>query len=508
MLYSVKQIRQIELSASQQLEPGALMHAAGQAAAQFSLKLVAAPAQPILVLAGPGNNGGDALEAAVHLAHAGHAVSVLHYPPKNTRSPEGELAFNKAKNCFDIKWLANDAALESHYGLIVDGLFGIGLTQQKMSDAMQKQIARINALPYPVLALDVPSGLDADTGTVVGNIAVRASHTITFIGDKTGLHTGDGRDYAGVVKVADLGIASQFFPGSDTELNQPKLFTAIFQHRRHNSNKSSNGTVELIGGASGMQGAIILASRAALYSGAGRVIAGFIESAPNFDAMQPEIMCRFAQQLQQNSDHVIVIGPGLGNSIASFELVSRTLLSNNLVVLDADALNLMAQQPALAALCNGRDKTTTLLTPHPLEAARLLTCSVEQVQADRIDAAQKLARRYASVVILKGSGSIIAHPDGHIVINPTGNAGLATGGTGDVLAGTCGAFIAQHRDIWQAALAATYLHGAAADSLVQQGVGPIGLCAGELIKEMRSELNKTAHALHDLHFNKLFSEGE
>jgi len=147
------------------------------------------------------------------------------------------------------------------------------------------------------------------------------------------------------------------------------------------------------------------------------------------------------------------------------------------------------------ALCNGRDQATTVLTPHPLEAARLLGCSVELVQADRIDAAKKLARRYSSVVILKGSGTIIAQPDGRIVINPTGNASLATGGTGDVLAGACGAFIAQHRDIWQAALAATYLHGAAADNLVQRGTGPVGLSAGELIVEIRHQLNATSRAI-------------
>ena len=203
-------------------------------------------------------------------------------------------------------------------------------------------------------------------------------------------------------------------------------------------------------------------------------------------------MCRAALNSSQASD-ITVIGPGLGNSIASFDLVSRALLDSNLVVLDADALNLMASQPALMALCNGRAALSTLLTPHPLEAARLLSCSVEEIQADRLASAKKLARRYGSVVILKGSGSIVAHPDGQIVVNPTGNPGLASGGTGDVLAGVCGALLAQIRDVWQAALGATWLHGAAADQLVNTGIGCKGLTASELLPAVRALLNNGGH---------------
>ncbi|PRC91655.1 NAD(P)H-hydrate dehydratase [Solimicrobium silvestre] len=492
MLYTIKQLRQIEQSALSSLEPGTLMRAAGKAAAQAALQLLKTPNQAVLILVGPGNNGGDALEAAVHLANAGHQIFVLHSPSKTARSPSGQQAFNQAQACTQINWLASDAPLQDNYALVIDGLFGIGLTQlaqQKISPALQKQITQCNAMSCPILALDVPSGLDADTGTIITNIAIQASHTITFIADKAGLHTGDGQDYAGLVEVADLDIALEYFPVSVSELNKPALFPDIAKPRRHNSHKGSNGTVAVIGGAVGMQGAVILAARAALYSGAGRTVASFVEATPNFDAQQPELMCRPAQQVQFNPDTVVVIGPGLGNSIASFDLVSRALLSTSPLIIDADALNLMAQQPALHALCNGRDKLSTLLTPHPLEAARLLGCSVEIIQADRISAAKKLARQYSSVVILKGSGSIIAHPDGNMVINPTGNAGLASGGTGDVLGGVCGALMAQHKNMWQAALAATYLHGTAADSLVALGIGPIGLCASELLVEIRKQLN-------------------
>jgi len=490
MLYSVRQIRQIEQAASAKLEGASLMQRAGHAAAQTALSLLAAPSQPVLILAGPGNNGGDAFECAAHLAHAGHQVSILHHPPKTARTTDSAASCAKAQSCREIVWLSSDALPAQHVALVVDGLFGIGLSAQKMSGVMQKQIRLINAMDCPVLALDVPSGLDADTGIVRTPVAIQATHTITFIGDKAGLHTCDGRDYAGMVEVADLAIDPALFPLSDAELNHTELFSSLFQPRTHNSNKSSNGSVHLIGGAAGMQGALVLAARAALYSGAGRTFAGFIDTVPGMDILQPEIMCRSAQQLPVDPDAVLVVGPGLGNSVASFDLVSRALLGSNLLVLDADALNLMAQQPALIALCNGRDADSTLLTPHPLEAARLLACSVEQIQADRVAAAKKLARRFSSVVILKGSGSIIARPDGHVVINPTGNPGLATGGSGDVLAGACGAMLAQHHTLWPAALGATYLHGAAADSLVLQGIGPVGLTPSELIVAMRTHINE------------------
>jgi len=500
MLYTTNQLRQIEKATLISSEPGALMQAAGQAAAQAALKLLnnsllKKPDQSILVFAGPGNNGADALQTAVHLATAGYDIFVLHHAPEATMSAEYLHAYYEAQACPQLIWLDSDTSLEKSFALVIDGLFGIGLKKRTMPAVLQRQIEQINTLhnrrSFSILALDVPSGLDADTGDLISPIAIRASHTITFIGDKPGLHTCHGRDYAGVVEVADLGVAKKFFPSSDIELNRVELFAEIFQPRRHNSNKASNGTVAIIGGATGMQGAVILAGRAALYSGAGRVVVAFIESPPAFDVLQPELMCRLAEQVPLQNATVVVIGPGLGQSGTGVDMVRNALQNAPVLVMDADALNIMAQQPALLTLCQGRKPLSTLLTPHPLEAARLLGCSVEEVQADRIAAAKNLAQKYAALIILKGSGSILAHPHGHIVINPTGNAGLATGGTGDVLAGVCGSLAAQHHNVWQAALAAVWLHGAAADNLVANGVGPVGLCAGELVIEIRKALNLT-----------------
>lgn len=488
MLYSVKQIRQIEHCAYQQLDPGTLMQSAGAAAANYAEQLLNDVTQHILVLAGPGNNGGDALVAALHLANRGHQVSVHHLRSTHGCSTEATLALQQAQACTKIIWLADEFTLNEQTKLVIDGLFGIGLSQNTLTPTLSSLIHQINRWHGLVLALDIPSGLDADTGQRITPVAIEASHTLTFIGDKPGLHTCDGRDYAGIVTVNTLQLDAQCYPASTMEINQPALFPAIFTPRRHNSNKGSNGSVHLLGGADGMQGALILAARAALVTGAGRTIAGFVGGAPQFDPLYPEVMCRPALNSTQASD-ITVIGPGLGKSIASFELVSRALLDSNLLVLDADALNLMAHQPALMALCNGRAQLSTLLTPHPLEAARLLTCNVEEIQQDRPAAAKKLARRYAAVVILKGSGSIIAHPDGRLVINATGNPGLASGGSGDVLAGVCGALLAQYRDVWQSALGATWLHGAAADRLVSLGVGDKGLTPSELLPVIRSLLN-------------------
>jgi len=500
MLYTVYQLRQIEQAAQTYLAPGELMRIAGQAAAVAALKLLNnsllnKSEQSVLVFAGPGNNGGDALEAAVHLANAGHNVVVLHHPPRAAMSAERSRAFCQAEACAQLTWLPSDASLENSFSLVIDGLFGIGLKPETMPAVLQRQIEQINSLhryhqhSFPVLALDVPSGLDADTGSLVSPVAIQATHTITFIADKPGLHTGNGRDYAGLVEVADLGIASHFFTSTDMQLNQIKLFAHLFHPRHQNSNKSSFGTVAVIGGATGMQGAAILSGRAALYSGAGRVVVGFIESPPPFDVLQPELMCRLAEQVSIEDKTVTVIGPGLGRAISSSEIVRHALQSAPILVMDADALYLMAQQPSLIALCQDRKALTTLLTPHPLEAARLLNCSLEEVQADRISAAKQLTQKYGAIIILKGSGSILAHPLGHIVINPTGNPALATAGTGDVLAGVCGALAAQHGNLWQSALAATWLHGAAADNLVAQGIGPVGLCAGELLVEIRQIIN-------------------
>jgi hydroxyethylthiazole kinase-like uncharacterized protein yjeF len=341
-----------------------------------------------------------------------------------------------------------------------------------------------------VLALDVPSGLDADTGTVVGEygVAMRAAHTLTFIGDKPGLHTCGGRDHAGEVQVDPLAIDPALFPAATTELNDPALFAAQLRPRLHNSHKGSFGDVVVVGGAHGMAGAAMLAARAALLTGAGRVLVAALDPGPAFDSVQPEIMFRDAATYALDSG-TLAIGPGMGGSAHAMQLLAGALSGDAALVLDADALNLVSASVDLAQRLATRT-AAKLLTPHPLEAARLLGVTSAQVQRDRLAAARAIADRFNAIVVLKGSGSVIAAPGGAAVINTTGNPGLATAGSGDMLAGICASLLAQKWPAREAMLGAVWIHGAAADRLVAQGVGPIGMCAGELAAAARTVLNE------------------
>ena len=491
-LLSVAEIRTVEQAAAAELAPGTLMQRAGQAAAKAALDLIVGPNDEasVLVLAGPGNNGGDALEVAYRLAKSDVQVSVLLFADPAKQSLDAQHALQRAQTGAQFFDPAGWRELVStDWMIVVDGLFGIGL-MRPISGDMHALVEHINRLACPVLALDVPSGLDADTGRIVGEsgIAVHASHTITFIADKPGLHTGDGRDYSGKVQVAPLAIEDVHFPKPRTWLNDAKLFSSAVRRRPQNSHKGSYGDVAVIGGAHGMAGAPILAARTAAHCGAGRVYAAFIEAPPAYDSVQPELMCRRAGEFDF-SGATLVVGPGMGNSRAAHDLLAQALHAHSALVLDADALNLIAAEPGLQQVLVQR-KHATLMTPHPLEAARLLACTSAQVQADRLAAARTLAQRFHATVVLKGSGSVIARMDGTVVINTTGNPALATAGTGDVLAGVCGALLAQHWPVWEAALAAVWLHGTAADTLVQQGIGPIGLTASELIPAVRAALNQ------------------
>ncbi len=302
------------------------------------------------------------------------------------------------------------------------------------------------------------------------------------------MHTLHGRDYAGNVLVDDLAIERSLFYKPIAQLNHPALFTSALHPRLHASHKGQHGDLYVMGGASGMTGAVLLAARAGAMTGAGRVFAGFIDTAPPFDPVHLELMCRSAQSLFPTRG-ANVVGPGMGTSKEAHDLLSRMLSIDLALVIDADALNLLAIEPGLQHRLIHR-RAATLLTPHPLEAARLLEISVEQIQHDRLGAAKKLATKFQSVVILKGSGTVIANPTEQVVINTTGNPALATAGTGDVLAGLCGSLLAQNWPLWEAALAAVWIHGDAADSMVADSLGPIGITATELLPYIRKSLNQ------------------
>nr|WP_217344730.1 NAD(P)H-hydrate dehydratase [Noviherbaspirillum sp. L7-7A]MBV0878906.1 NAD(P)H-hydrate dehydratase [Noviherbaspirillum sp. L7-7A] len=490
-VYGVAEVRAIERAALAAAPAGTLMRRAGAAAAGLAMRLLPGGGR-VLAIAGPGNNGGDAMEAATLLASQGWQVTIDFRGNPAALSADAADALRRAKASsarFD------QADMAQGWDLALDGLFGIGLARPIAGD-LAELVRTVNRLPCPVVALDVPSGLDADTGAIVGpdGVAVQATHTLTFIADKPGLHTADGCDHAGLVEVASLDIDTALFPAPSAWLAGTDLFAPSLQPRRQNSHKGSFGDVAILGGAQGMSGAAILAARTAALAGAGRVFAGFLAEPPAYDPPHPEIMCRRAADLELERA-CVVAGPGLGSSGQARSLLSQVLAGTAPLVLDADALNMVAAGVDLRNALGRRGGA--LLTPHPLEAARLLGCTAAQVQADRLAAARRLAADFGAVVVLKGAGSVIARPDGLAVINVTGSPALATAGTGDVLAGLCGALLAQRWPAWEAALAAVWLHGAAADMLVDQGVGPVGLVASELPGAVRTCLNQLIRAAAD-----------
>jgi hydroxyethylthiazole kinase-like uncharacterized protein yjeF len=387
------------------------------------------------------------------------------------------------------KWEAEGGALErdipgdARFDLAVDGLFGIGLTRA-LAGEHAALVGKLNALGAAILSLDVPSGINADTGTVMG-CAVRASHTLTFIAYKPGLLTLDGPDHCGEITVADLGLPAQ---SATAWVASRELFRNVLKRRPRNFHKGMAGSLGILGGANGMSGAALLAGRAALKLGAGRVYVGLLDATLPVDPAAPELMLRHADDALGQDLNALVVGPGLGQSERAETLVGAALASELPCVLDADALNLIAQSEDLRHAC-ARRAAETIVTPHPAEAARLLAESTATVQADRVKAARALAENLKAHVVLKGNGSILAARDRHWFINTTGNAGMASAGMGDVLAGLLGALLAQGYTGEAALVLGTHLHGAAADELARIGVGPIGMTATELTDAARRVWN-------------------
>ncbi len=480
-------LRKIEQDALGRRPPAPLMERAGLAAAELARTLAGDSGKPVLILAGPGNNGGDALVVARHLKQWWFRVVVVCTGDPQRYTGDAAAAWQA--------WQQAGGASSPHmppaqdWALIVDGLFGIGL-QRAIDSPYAALIEQVNALDAPVLALDLPSGLDADTGRVPG-CAIRADHTLTFIALKPGLLTLDGPDHCGVLHSADLGLADAVAAAPHGVLITAGVLTHLLPPRPRNSHKGSYGSAGIVGGAHGMAGAALLAARAALKCGAGRVYAGLIaDNVPFIDLLQPELMLQTADGVLR-LDHLsaLAMGPGLGDSPDAAVYLDWALEKELPLLLDADALNLIA---ATSDLKNKLKQIVTpkILTPHPAEAARLLGITTAEVQQDRVAAALRLAHETQAGVVLKGCGSICAWPDGHWAINTSGNPGMAAPGMGDVLSGLIIALLAQGVDERHALTAGVYLHGAAADRLVKDGHGPIGLTAGEIADAARALLNR------------------
>jgi len=480
-IYCASAIREIEVRAA-----GArLMERAGEAAAELARSLCGDTARSVLVVAGPGNNGGDAFEVATHLKRRFFRVSVLFAGERTRLSGDARLAL--------AKWEEAGGALlaeipQGRFDLAIDGLFGIGL-KRPLEGRYRALVEKINALRVPVLALDTPSGIDADTGAVM-RCAVRATHTLTFIAHKPGLLTADGPDHCGELHLAALGLDAAALREPDGGLLDADVIHAAVAPRPRNFHKGQAGSVGVLGGAAGMVGAAVIAGRAALRCGAGRVyISALAPRPPEVDAANPELMLREPRALlEKGLLDALVAGPGMGKAATSAKALRAAISAPVTLVLDADALNLIGERRALASAVAER-KSATIVTPHPAEGARLLGSTTRSVQSDRVAAARAIAKRYRAFALLKGSGSVIAEPGGRFWINPTGNPGMASAGMGDALAGIVAALCAQGAPPLNALLAGTWLHGAAADALVADGSGPVGITASEVIDSARALIN-------------------
>lgn len=447
-LFGTEATRQFEQQASATLAPHALMQRAGLAVARLALA-VAPHARTIWVACGPGNNGGDGLEAAVHLKQWGKEAIVTWLGDEAT-APADALASLRRARAAGVMFTTEPPV---SFQLAIDAMLGIG-SKRPLQGALDSWAAWMRHCGAPVLSIDVPSGLDADTGR---GAAVQAAHTLSLLTLKPGLYTAGGRDACGTVWLDTLQADSPARPTA--WLAGPPAR----EDRPHDSHKGSYGDVAVAGGAPGMTGAALLAASAALHAGAGRVLVALLDGGTMaVDAAQPELMFRSWNRLELGALH-LACGCGGGDAVRA--ILPKAISGARSLVLDADALNALAADSQLQALLQARTRRggrPTVLTPHPLEAARLLGCATAQVQADRLGSAQALALRLGCTVVLKGSGTVTTRVGEVPVVNPTGNARLSTAGTGDVLAGLVAARLAAGAAEFKAATDAVYTHGLAA----------------------------------------------
>ncbi len=438
-----------------------------------------------IVLVGPGNNGGDGLIIARLAKAQGYAVEVYAVAGPSAYRDDARLALTDWLNAGGkLQPFSADLAAPEKPCLLIDALLGSGLNKP-VSGVFAQAVDWLNRSPWPVLAVDIPSGLNGDTGKVMGG-AVKAAATVSFIARKQGLYTGDARDYTGRIYFVDLGLPTSIY--EDFSASASLLGRPCFPPRSKGQHKGDNGHVWLIGGAPGFSGAARMAGEAALRVGAGRVsIATHPDHACWLNLDRPELM---VHGLTDNVDlaeltgkaDVIALGPGLGVHEFGRFWFEQALSLNKPLVIDADGLNLLAQTP------HRRDDW--ILTPHPGEAARLLGCSIGQIEEDRFSSVRRLQQRYGGCVVLKGAGTLVAD-EKMIWVIETGNPGMATAGMGDILTGVIAALWAQGLSLSQSAAAGAYIHGAAGDQAARAD-GERGLIASDLLPYLREQVN------HDL----------
>ena len=470
-ILTADELQNLEMRAANQLGADALMKRAGAAAADLIMKRLEAAGveqRRVTLLVGPGNNGGDALACACELREKGAVVNVV---LPGGRRPTSALALAQLERWTQAGGTTyDDPYMTEKADCVVDGLFGTGLAKPITGDYLDA-VLWFNERQALKVSLDIPSGLNPVTGHWTGSYpGCSADVTITFLCVKSGLYMCEGADAAGEIVLNELDVSVPLSPLSVIGTDE---FPRVLRPRVKNSHKGDYGSVAVIGGTDGMIGASILAARAALISGAGRVtLECRAEHAPHVDMVYPEIM--FATKPVNLEDFdAIVLGCGLGTSAEAKARVIEALDCQKPLILDADALNIIAADIKLQDMVLAR-RAPTVLTPHPGEAARLLRRDTAGVTADRVAACRELAVQTGAIVVLKGAGTVISMRSSRTWINPTGSPMLATGGSGDVLAGMIGAMFAQGYDMVESVLAAVYFHGLSAEGL------EAGFTAGEI----------------------------
>ena len=488
-LYLVAQLREFDRRAVADLGvSGYELMTRAAAAALVELRRRWPGARRLRVICGAGNNAGDGYVLARLAQTAGLDVRVGYLAdPQNLRDAAQTAWVDACNAQLSIQPFTADMLHDAE--VVVDALVGTGL-QRPLSGTWLAAVRAVNAAPAPILALDVPSGLHADTGAVLGD-AVRAAVTVSFIADKPGLHTAAASDHVGQLVLATLDVPPQIFADAEPvawRIEAGWLAGALPERRQRNAHKGMFGHVLVIGGQPGMNGAARLAAEAAARVGAGLVsVATHPLHAATLNIGRPELMVHAVNDGRELSERVpratvLIAGPGLGRSDWARDLLAQVWDSGLPLVVDADALNLLAQEPSRRA--------GWILTPHPGEAARLLRCSAADVQADRYAAVREIQTRYGGVVVLKGAGTLVADQHRCQVVT-AGNPGMAGGGTGDVLSGVIGGLCAQGLALPVAAAAGALMHGLAGDAAARAG-GERGLLAADLLPELRRLSNGTA----------------
>lgn len=457
-LHNTKSLRDLEIELAKSLPPHTLMQRAGLATARLALALTP-HAHCVWIACGPGNNGGDGLEAAMHLHSWGKSVVVTRLGDEAFLPTDARQSLERARSA----GVVFREAPPQKPDLCIDALLGIGCGRSPQGLMVDWLLTMLSS-EVPLLNVDLPSGLNTDTGELYSGLIAKYTaaasqnrlFTLSLLGLKPGQFTNQGRDACGEIWFDDLNAPApnSTFPPTAQLSGSPALTLAP-----HTSHKGSFGDVLVVGGDVGMTGAAILAGDAALHAGAGRVYVSLLDpSTPHQDTGRPALMMREWSTLDLKN-MTVVCGCGAGDAVK--DVVLQMIDGAGRLVLDADALNLIAQDIHLGERIRlrGLGRLPTVLTPHPLEAARLISLTTQAIQTDRMQAAQALANKFACTVLLKGSGSIIATPKELPVINPTGNGRLATAGTGDVLAGLVGARLAQGLTAHDAAVSAAWQHG-------------------------------------------------